>query len=925
MKYFIPLFILLLAGFWSQAQVVSTTPAIPVEGQAVTITFRADEGSKGLMGYTGDVYAHTGVISSESADNSDWKYVVAEWGVNVEKAKLTRIGTDLYELDITPDIRTYYEVPEGEDILKMAFVFRSTTTVNGSWKEGKATGGADILVDVYKEALTALLSTPTDDALFLPGEEIVVTGSGLNADGLRLYLNDALVMETTELSLNHTFNAPASGSHELRLEAYSGAVVESQSISFYIREAPEIAERPAHLRLGANIIDDHTATLVLQAPNKEFVYVLGDFNDWAPNPESQMKKDGEYFWLTVEDLVPGEEYAYQYYIDGELRLADPYTNKVLDGSNDQYIEDRVYPNLKPFPHDFTTGLAAVLNTASAPYQWQVNDFQVPATENMVIYEVLIRDLTANGDIKTITDTLDYFQRLGVNAIELMPFNEFEGNNSWGYNPSFFFAPDKAYGTMNDYKAFIDACHERGIAVIMDMVLNHSYSQSPLLQMYFEGGKPSADNPWYNQEHNMQNPDAHWGYDFNHESLYTQALVDSILTFWMEEFKIDGFRLDFTKGFTNTVYGPTSWASEYDASRIALLKRMADHVWSVKNDAVIIFEHLSDNAEEKELAAHGIHLWGNINHNFSEAVMGYTESGKSNLDWSSYKQRTWNDPRLIAYMDSHDEERVTYKAITYGKVEGAYSTKDLTTALDRHKAAAAFLMAIPGPKMIWQFGELGYDISIDNGGRLGKKPPKWEYLEVPARKALWQVYSELIEMKISEPVFTTTDFTLDVYGPVKKVALNGTTNHVRLVGNFDVVPHNVSPQFPATGWWYNHFERDSINVTDINMEIALAAGEFALFTDQKMTDVWVASSLGENRMDAPERAMVFPNPVDDALNVNAAQPIHSIQIFDINGRLVLRSDERRFNPVLNLSTLQTGFYLLRIQLADGRLEYHKLQK
>jgi 1,4-alpha-glucan branching enzyme len=925
MKYFILLFILLLAGFRSQAQVVSTSPAIPVEGQAVTITFRADEGSKGLMGYTGDVYAHTGVISSESADNSDWKYVVAGWGVNVEKAKLTRIGTDLYELEITPDIRTYYEVPEGEDILKMAFVFRSATTVNGSWKEGKATGGADILVDVYKEALTALLSTPTDDALFLPGEEIAVTGSGLNADGLRLYLNDVLVLETTELSLNHTFNAPASGSHELRLEAYSGAVVESQSISFYIREAPETAERPAHLRLGANVIDDHTATLVLQAPNKEFVYVLGDFNDYAPNPESQMKKDGEYFWLTVENLVPGEEYAYQYYIDGELRLADPYTNKVLDGSNDQYIEDLVYPDLKPFPHAFTTGLAAVLNTAPVAYQWQVNDFQVPTTENMVIYEVLIRDLTANGDIKTITDTLDYFQRLGVNAIELMPFNEFEGNDSWGYNPSFFFAPDKAYGTMNDYKAFIDACHERGIAVIMDMVLNHSYSQSPLLQMYFEGGQPSAENPWYNQEHNMQNTDAHWGYDFNHESLYTQALVDSILTFWMEEFKIDGFRLDFTKGFTNTVYGPTSWASEYDASRIALLKRMADHVWSVKNDAVIIFEHLSDNAEEKELAAHGIHLWGNINHNFSEAVMGYTESGKSNLDWSSYKQRTWNDPRLIAYMESHDEERVTYKAITYGKVEGAYSTKDLITALDRHKAAAAFLMAIPGPKMIWQFGELGYDISIDNGGRLGKKPPKWDYLEVPARKALWQVYSELIEMKISEPVFTTTDFTLDVYGPVKKVALNGTTNHVRLVGNFDVVAHNVSPQFPATGWWYNHFERDSINVTDINMEIALAAGEFALFTDQKMTDVWVASSLGENKMDAPERAMVFPNPVDDALNVNATQPIHSIQIFDVNGRLVMRSDERRFNPVLNLSALQTGFYLLRIQLADGRLEYHKLQK
>src|SRR5690554_3096533 len=117
--------------------------------------------------------------------------------------------------------------------------------------------------------------------------------------------------------------------------------------------------------------------------------------------------------------------------------------------------------------------------------------------------------------------------------------------------------DKAYGTPDDYKAFIDACHERGIAVIMDMVLNHSFSQSPLAQMYWEGNKPAANNPWYNREHNMQNPGAQWGYDFNHESPYTEALVDSILSYWMSEYKIDGFRFDFTKGFTNTTYGPTS--------------------------------------------------------------------------------------------------------------------------------------------------------------------------------------------------------------------------------------------------------------------------------------------------------------------------------------------------------------------------------
>ncbi|WP_234408555.1 alpha-amylase family glycosyl hydrolase [Marinilabilia salmonicolor] len=231
----------------------------------------------------------------------------------------------------------------------------------------------------------------------------------------------------------------------------------------------------------------------------------------------------------------------------------------------------------------------------------------------MIYELLIRDFTSAQDIKTVTDTLDYLQRLGVNAIELMPFNEFEGNDSWGYNPSFYFATDKAYGTVNDYKEFVDECHARGIAVIMDMVLNHSFGQSPLVRMYWDGEKPAANNPWYNRDHNMENTAAQWGYDFNHESAYTRELIDSINSYWMSEFRIDGFRFDFTKGFTNTPYGTNSWASDYDASRIGILKRMTNEIWERNSDAIVIFEHLSDNSEERVLADHGILLWGNMNH------------------------------------------------------------------------------------------------------------------------------------------------------------------------------------------------------------------------------------------------------------------------------------------------------------------------
>ncbi|WP_234408525.1 Ig-like domain-containing protein [Marinilabilia salmonicolor] len=346
------LFFFMFIGFvttWVSAQVVSTQPAIPVEGSEIVVTFDATQGTGGLEDYTGDVYAHTGVITSESTGDSDWKYVVADWGVNVEKAKLTRVAENTYELAITPDLRSYYGVPDGEEILKMAFVFRSEAEVNGSWKEGKDEGGKDIMVDVYSSGLTALLAEPADGTLFSPGALINVTGQGQDAETLELYLDDASVETSTSGELTYSFNAPNEGSHQLILVASAGTETDADTVNFYIQE-PVVAEpRPEGLKNGVNIIDENTVTLLLQAPEKEFVYVLGDFNNWEPRPDAQMKKDGEFFWLTTTGLTAGEEYAYQYYIDGEVKVADPYTNKVLDPWNDRYIPEDIYPGLKPYP------------------------------------------------------------------------------------------------------------------------------------------------------------------------------------------------------------------------------------------------------------------------------------------------------------------------------------------------------------------------------------------------------------------------------------------------------------------------------------------------------------------------------------------------------------------------------------------------
>lgn len=103
--FLLALFFLLTAEF-SAAQ-ITTNPAFPVASKSVIITYDAAQGTAGLKDYSGDVYAHTGVITDKSATSSDWKYVIAGWSTNITKAKLTRVSTNTYTLDITPDIRSF--------------------------------------------------------------------------------------------------------------------------------------------------------------------------------------------------------------------------------------------------------------------------------------------------------------------------------------------------------------------------------------------------------------------------------------------------------------------------------------------------------------------------------------------------------------------------------------------------------------------------------------------------------------------------------------------------------------------------------------------------------------------------------------------------------------------------------------------------
>jgi glycosidase len=636
------------------------------------------------------------------------------------------------------------------------------------------------------------------------------------------------------------------------------------------------------------------------------------------------------FWITIDGLTAGKEYILQYLVDESLKIADPYADKICDPWNDKYIAPATYPNLIAFPEGKTDGIASVFQTSQNLYNWKNTNFISPKIEDLVIYELLIRDFTSNANYQTMIDTLSYLKSLGINAIELMPINEFDGNDSWGYNPAFYFAPDKAYGTKDKFKEFIDSCHQNGIAVIIDMVLNHSYGQSPLVQLYFDPdagtyGQPSAQNLWYNQV--SPNPAYSWGYDFNHESTYTQQFIDSVNSYWLTYYNVDGFRFDFTKGFTNTI--GDGW--NYDASRITILKRIYNKIKEVKPNAYIILEHLSANNEETELSDYGMLLWGNMNSKYNEATMGFTNAGNSNISGVSYKQRGWTNPNLVSYMESHDEQRLMYKNITFGNSAGQYNIKNLWTALPRIELAACFFLTVPGPKMIWQFGELGYDVSIDYNDRVGKKPIKWNYYSENDRYRLFQVFSSLIKLKTKYEVFETSDYTLDVNSATKWINLNGADMNVSIIGNFGVTQVEAPLKVQNIGTWYDYFSGNSISVTDVNQLVTLKPGEYHIYTSVKLEKPDIVLDIPKMIKEVNNKVSlkVFPNPakVTTKLSFKLEENIDDaeISIFNLNGQKIqtlykgkLTIGERELEWNLkntNGQKVPAGIYLLKLNASE----------
>ncbi|MEM6769658.1 MAG: alpha-amylase family glycosyl hydrolase, partial [Bacteroidota bacterium] len=975
--------VLLLAALWAvgglRAQLIITDPAAPTDDQAVTITFDATQGTAGLANCNCDVYLHTGVITNNSTSASDWKYVATEWGVANAAWRLTPVDGEAnkYTYTYSPSIREYFGVPDNEEIQQIAFVFRNA---DGSL-EGKATGGADIFVDVTQGGVLGmtLAGDPGVDTWPLGRPLPILAGTTVEAT-IQVFDNGMLITETTGTELDTDLVFTTSGSHTIEVvatvgdqEVREGFVINAEltvtftdpadglifadagntinltgtsyleadlvltangteiatatssnfnesytipegSVSSVVVSAtfngetatdeltiitgdPEVAEAPANVRPGATDTDNGGVQLILRAPGKNDVFVVGNFNNWSPTAASRMKKtgDGQTFHLVLNNLPEGEDLLYQYLIDGNIQQPDPYSTLLLDANDDPFIGDEVFTDLPDYP-SAADGLVSWHQRARPEFPWQHTDYDRPDPKKMVIYELLVRDFLADHSYKSLTDTLDYLDRLGVNAIELMPVAEFEGNISWGYNVSYHMALDKYYGSPEDLKTFIDACHARGIAVIIDVVYNHAFSESSLCRMWWDQAafRPTADNPYLNVT--ARHP-FNVGYDFNHESALTKEYVKVTTQYWLEEFQVDGFRWDLSKGFTQNFSNDVGQWNQYDASRIAIIKDYADHVWNVDNQAMMIMEHLGQQSEERELAdyGNGMYFWSGFNPHdeFLEASMGYP----SNLREVIAENRGFVDKNLVAYMESHDEERMQYKNEQFGNSSGSYNTRNEATGLDRVMLASTFFYTVPGPKMLWQFGELGYGFSINwcnngstnDGCRTDPKPIRWDYREDGDRQDIYNWVADLNYLRNNYDFFHGDITRERLNNPGKVLHLSGTDGMVSVSGNFGVTSERLVGIFPSAGTWYDYATGESIEITDPAAGIDYEPGEYHVYLDQPISrngDNNIGTSTNAREV-ARLKLSVQPNPTAGNTQINfqldGRQQVR-VELLDVSGRL-----------------------------------------
>ncbi len=559
-------------------------------------------------------------------------------------------------------------------------------------------------------------------------------------------------------------------------------------------------------------------TFTLLAPYNEEARLLGSWDNWQEH--AMEKGDDHIFRVTM--MLPEGTHRYRFrvvsrswFFPGEWReMADPWARDIQHSATVAGGEERdcaviiVKDGAIFYPGD--------------RYEWQHEaDTQLAQNSELVIYEMNIGDFTGGegdprkgggGRYADVATKLDYLVDLGITAVELMPVEE-TVSDYWGYLPRYFYAPESRYGNPDDLKQLIDACHMRGLRVILDKVANHASSECPLAHIdhdyWFH--HDNADDFQYGPKFNYE------AYDEEMQQYPARSYVLGSLQHWTEEYHVDGIRFDATRILNN-------WDFLRDAN---------DAVWNKVRGIkpfITIAEHLPINPNIVEHDGPMDAAWYvTFTHQMKATLTGQPADGRDPANWEGIMEAL--DPRragftsaqhIVRYLNSHDEERLIHYIHAMG-----FEGED---ALRRIRLGATLLITGYGFPMLYAGEEWGADLERV----IGENKIPWAQLESPEGSGLHAHYRALIALRREHDALRSDTLDFIHEEPERTVvAYHRWTDG----GDNVIVLANISgedrggveiPAWPEDGDWHDALTGDTIAATGGKLDTTLGPWQSRVF-------------------------------------------------------------------------------------------------
>lgn len=537
----------------------------------------------------------------------------------------------------------------------------------------------------------------------------------------------------------------------------------------------------------------------LFAPNNKAAALIGSFSEGQEIP---MEKGSDGYFRTKVELEDGV-YEYKFRIQTKSPKFEP----------DQWVEV-IDPYATDVNDEKQIGIVTIKDGKRIvdTYVWQHDDKPLPENHQLVIYEMHIADFTGGeidphkrGKYLDAIEKLDYLKELGINAVELMPVNEYPGDYNWGYTVRHFFATESSYGSTEDLKRFIDECHARGIRVFMDGIYNHTDEECPLLLI-------DRDYWYYHNKHYPEDPGNYWGPEFNYDN-YDEKLdvkpawkyVGDVVRYWIQEYHIDGIRFDAVRQLANDDF--LEWLGDQAKKNTA------------PKPFYNIAEHIPDTsritAPEGPLDAcwHESFRYFLIPHICGETFE--LEKLKEVLD--PKRQGYDTAINVVNYISTHDRERLFRELGDRGIFDEA--------AFRRAKLAAVILITAMGIPMLWMGEEFG---EHKRKSQTVTQPKKiaWALLEREENQDLFEYYKSLIALRKQSPAIQSDNIEFFHENPEAKVFAytrwKDTGSRVVVIANLsDKTLNNYRiPNFPDNGLWQDYLNKSEFEVTENSLVIDL---------------------------------------------------------------------------------------------------------